>query len=798
MSTVALWFRAEWRNRWRALVGLFLLIAFATAVVSTAFAGARRGASSVDRLLDNTEPATIGVLLNRGVFDWDVVRDMPHVEAVSAFVVGDFAVEGLDEGDLDGQDPTMFSSFPFVDDEVMRTLEVPYVLDGRLADPSRADEVMISTDFEHHFGKHVGDHLTIRLHSAEQIDTFDDDSPPAGPSVDVTIVGVIRSPWFSDSAGWRYGAVIPSPGLYREFPENVVGTTGVADVNALVRLDERSPEAINAFAAEFTQQTGIENLDTMDLVEMADHVRHVVRFEARALALLALAAAGASVLLIGLALSRFCAVSFQNLEVLRAFGLTPSQTRRAAVAAPASVALGAAVAGAALAIIASGRFPIGSAELIEPTPGIDVDVWVLVAVAMFAVALVVALSVWAVRPSRRLRRETPSAGGAIVGPLTAAWPLRVGMGTRLALEGGSNRGASSGRPALFAGVLGVTGVVAALIFSAGISDATNGFDRFGQTFELAAFFGFGGNEFADSNAVLAAATADPGVDGVNDAYNDFATGPGGTVALFSYDPVGEPIEVVTTAGRLPVTDSEVALAPKTADAAGVGVGDTITFDGTAGTRELTVTGLAFVPAGPHNGYADGGWVLPGAFDAIFDGFRFHFGLVSTAPGVDPGEVAERLAATGVTFSEGPVAPPNERYELMELRTVPLLLAAFLAILGVGAIAHTLTSTARRRRHDFAMLRALGMRPRDTTVVVFVQAVAIALVSLVIGVPAGILVGRALWRSIALDTPVEFVVPTAWLVILAISLAVLMIALALAAWPSRRLAHLRLGTVLRYE
>ncbi len=37
---------------------------------------------------------------------------------------------------------------------------------------------------------------------------------------------------------------------------------------------------------------------------------------------------------------------------------------------------------------------------------------------------------------------------------------------------------------LAAGMLGVTGVVAALMFSTGITDATDGYERFGQTFEL--------------------------------------------------------------------------------------------------------------------------------------------------------------------------------------------------------------------------------------------------------------------------------------------------------------------------
>ena len=110
------------------------------------------------------------------------------------------------------------------------------------------------------------------------------------------------------------------------------------------------------------------------------------------------------------------------------------------------------------------------------------------------------------------------------------------MGTRLALEGGPARSSTSGRSALVAAVLGVAGVVAALTFSAGITDATDGYERFGQTAELGAFFGSGGEDFVDSAAVLGTIAADPDVDGLNDAYNDVAGGERGPVSLYTYRP----------------------------------------------------------------------------------------------------------------------------------------------------------------------------------------------------------------------------------------------------------------------
>ena len=194
MTAIWMWFCSEWRNRWKGLLGLMVLIAFATAGVSTAVAGARRGATSIDRLLADSLPATLAVLPNMGEFDWDAVRAMPDVEAVTAFVVSSFGVEGI--GEYEGE----ISGFPPVDEEIWRTIERPRVLEGRLPDPADAGEVVVTTNFLSHFDKSVGDDLTLRLYTPEQIDAFDEGAPE-GPTVDAEIVGVIRSGWYSDPVG---------------------------------------------------------------------------------------------------------------------------------------------------------------------------------------------------------------------------------------------------------------------------------------------------------------------------------------------------------------------------------------------------------------------------------------------------------------------------------------------------------------------------------------------------------------------------------------------------------------------
>src|SRR5436189_6419918 len=88
MGVIGSWLRYELRQRWRSLLALSVLIAFAGAAIMVATAGGRRGKTVLDRLKARTLPATIVALPNQAGFDWDRVRAIPEVEAVSTFVVG--------------------------------------------------------------------------------------------------------------------------------------------------------------------------------------------------------------------------------------------------------------------------------------------------------------------------------------------------------------------------------------------------------------------------------------------------------------------------------------------------------------------------------------------------------------------------------------------------------------------------------------------------------------------------------------------------------------------------------------
>ena len=86
------------------------------------------------------------------------------------------------------------------------------------------DEVDVTALFPGNYGKGVGDTLTLHLPSLKQGQYYDPSSglPPRGPKIRVRIVGVIRSPWFSDFPGSLEG-VVTSPALLTHYRANLMG-----------------------------------------------------------------------------------------------------------------------------------------------------------------------------------------------------------------------------------------------------------------------------------------------------------------------------------------------------------------------------------------------------------------------------------------------------------------------------------------------------------------------------------------------------------------------------------------------
>ena len=116
---------------------------------------------------------------------------------------------------------------------------------------------------------------------------------------------------------------------------------------------------------------------------------------------------------------------------------------------------------------------------------------------------------------------------------------------------------------------------------------------------------------------------------------------------FTYAPVGgKKIPVVMLDGRMPRAPGEIVLAPISAEQLHAHTGSVIRLAGGGPALPERVTGIGFLPAGPHNDYSDGAWLTPAGYDQVFAGahfgFKYHVAAVTVRPGADIAAVARRL------------------------------------------------------------------------------------------------------------------------------------------------------------
>lgn len=765
MNLIAVWMRLEGRRRWRSLVVLALLVAVSAATVLTAVAGARRGASAVDRLSAATLPVHYAVVPIDLDIDWERVRQLPEVEALGLAVGEAFTIDGVPA------DSYAAWGIP-LDDQLLSTLERPVVLAGRLADSP--DEAVVTSLFLPRTGHQLGDSVTLRL--------------VEGETVRVRIVGVVRSFLLSEAPG-SYGGLVP----FKQ-PGEPAG-----QLQGFVRLRNGAAE-LPAFKAGLAEITGRTDLDVWPWLEANRLAKRTTDFDAAFLLAFGLAALAAALIVVGQAIARHVAASTAEFRVLSALGMSRGQRLASAIAGPALAATVGATIGVGGAIVGSNWMPIANPALLEPHPGVDVDFLVLglgwVGIVAFVVLGAAAAATWSARADAGHQSGHTSLLARVVA--NSGLPVPVVLGSRFALEQGGGRSAVPVRPALLASALGVLGVLAAFTLVHGVAEALTNPARGGQVYQLQGMLGHRGEEFAPAAAVLRDWSNDPDVVGTTEAWVDVATAEQAqrTVNVYTRKSIKGEVDPVLTTGRMPKDDDEIALGPHTARVIDAAVGSTVRLSGSNGEHRFEVVGIAFVPEGQENYYHDGAWLTQDGFASLFSAFKYHLGYLTLRSGASVDAVKERL--TTEALSVDAVRSASYRLEIRQAQVLPLALSAFLALLATGAVGHALVTAVRRRRSELAVLRALGLSQRQCRATVAVQALVLAAVGLVFGIPLGIAFGRVLWRMVTNYVALQYVPPLPFWPLLLCVPGALLVAYLLAVIPGERAARMRVGQVLRAE
>jgi hypothetical protein len=787
-----MWLRADLRQRWRSWVVLGLLAGVAFGVAAAAVAGARRTSEAVPRFVRASGSLDAAVLANSPTFDAKTraaVAALPVVRETFPFAVP-FALDVARPRGL------QMSLVP-VTAATARNF-TGALLEGRPANPHRADEVVVNENARDKFGLAIGSTMLV----TQSVSPDDVASAPPGffptgvPLADLQIhqqlrvVGISKAvssdPDFTPSSGFwqRYGAHLPS--FVNLFVSLKHGEAGIARFQAGVQ--RITGEDINVERAS----------DILGTRKAGD----VTGVEHDGLLVFALAAVAGGAVLVGQALVRAVSAGASDLPTWRAIGADRHIVVRAMALPAVITGVVGGITTVVVAIVLSSRFPIGVARRYELDVGTHAD-WLVLGVAAVAVAALTLAAAWITAEWRVTRPARERNARSTIGERAARLGLPVSfvIGSRLAVERGRGNRAVPVRSALVGAVVGVVGVVGCLTFRAGIDDAVTQPSRSGVVWNYEAGSGLGPltpqllRQLTGSRSVRAARHA---------LWNRAVPVDGVPTPVFGIDTVKGHMSLVLLAGRAPRSPSEIAFAPSTAKELGIAVGDTVTVG--PARRHVRVVGTALLPATSHTDYDQSGWMTGAGLRRAFTGTEVpaeaveDYVLVRWAPHTDVQAATRRFVgvANRNDLYSLPAVLPTAVVDLGRLRTLPLVLSAFFALLAAATVAHALVTTVRRRRHDLAVLRTLGFTRGQSRGAIAWQATLIAAAGLVIGIPLGIGVGRLVWHSIADNFPIDYVAPVALAaVLLAIPVAVA-VANALAAGPAWAASRIRPAEVLRTE
>ncbi len=790
-----LWARREIAQRWRSLVAVGVLAAIAGGLSLAAIVGARRSQTAYSRYRVATaapDAIVFGTQVGAQDVDYSRVLHLPEVLDGGTFELAGIAVTNIDG--IGKVKPGALGALAPGDTHLYRTLSRPLLRQGRLPDPTRDDEIVVNRAAARKFHLHVGQH--VEVNGARNIDAFYGAPIVVGVKIRSTIVGIGDSIMDDLFSGGQPG--FEPSGAFMVRHGAAVGHAA----NLLVRLkpgtnvDAFHRRAVQLLSDPHVDHAALLNVPVRDLGDDAKRVTHATDLETSGLLLFAAAVAFAALVLIGQTISRLVYAMAASVPALRSLGFTRRDLIRALVA-PFVVAVPVATAGAVLFAIGFSRsFPVGLARRFDPDLGLHADVKVLIPGALVVAVLVVAGAAIAClrATSVRLQSATVRRSPYRRRLLTSA-PMSVSLGVGMALDSGKGERALPVRPAITGTIAAIIGIVGAFGLVHGINDALDHPARSGQVYD-AVVTPDSAKQYQAFPHQLERLRP---VDEIAHIRHGTADVAGAGLPLWDIEPIRGRMQYTLLDGTTP-GDGQVAVGPSTMRALHLHVGDEVRITQPK-PATLRISGTALLPESPHSSFDQGLWVSPATMRAIFNTPERSTTTdeefaVTRRQASTPKEF--EAAVTTVTNDVDPAALPQDVLFLRDVRSLPVALAIFLIFLAIAAVGHALVTAVGRRRHDFAILRALGFRPRQSAACIASLAGTVSLVGIVIGVPLGIVAGRLSWRWVASRTPLLYTAPIATAVVLLCIPATLLLANALAALPARRAARIPTAEVLRVE
>lgn len=749
MGAAWVWSRTQWRRRRGAALAGTLLFALAVGVVLSAIAGARRTQTAFPRMVEAVSASDVLANPDLGVdttLDFDRVEALPGVESIG--VAAGMAIVPADvDGNPDFSVPIL--SIASADREFGYSIDRPLLEAGRLPDPDAADEAVIDPELATRLGVSVGD--TVEMVMPDFASPPPEGEEPGFLPVPLTVtgIGLSTSQILTDETFAQYHLLL-SPAYFEANPR-AVGFWGLA-----VQLDDPSPAGILAFRRAVDELVPDEGIEYRAQAVDDDAVRRAVEPQVVALYLFGALVGLAALVIVAQSLGRQLVLGDQEAQTLQSLGLERRTLFLGGMLRALALATMGAALGVALAAAASSRFPVGFVRRAEPSPGVDVNVAILAGGALLAVVLLVALVALPVWRGTGLASRAP----ATARPTRSVTLLRrwgagpaVVSGVHLALQSAPGRPTGRVRASLLGGLLVVTLLSAAVSFGASLEHLV----------DTPTLYGWSWDATVDANteqaAVGRALDHDERVDQWSPMSLNRLVVEGVPVPTVGVSPRADAITPTIVEGRPPRTADEIVLGGRTMERLDAPIGDTVTVTAHSGTSEdLEVVGRAVFPGvGTYSGserteLGTGAMTTIDTLAALGPAVDKGAVVIRLRPGADVAafsqDTTEVLLAAGADEDEAAVTTgprrPTDIVALGRVREAPGGLALLMAGLILVQLIITVFTAGRGRRRDLALLGTIGFVRRQVAATVCWQSLTVVLVALVVGVPLGVAVGRALW------------------------------------------------------
>jgi hypothetical protein len=527
-------------------------------------------------------------------------------------------------------------------------------------------------------------------------------------------------------------------------------------------------------------------------------------------------AALATALIVLQLLGRQGAEDAGDYPALSALGMTSGQLLASGLLRVATMAGIGALGSVLVAGLLSPLFPFGTPRLADPHPGLAFDATAVGLGAGAVVATVTLLGLLAeYRATRRVgRAATPSREAdrpsAVADTLTSVgMPLALTTGVRLALQPGRGRSAVPVRVTLAATAIGVGAMAAAITFGASLSHLLSRPALYGVTFDAHVE---GNGFFSDIRPTIAAIQADPDVTAVAAGSTGIPLQVGRTdFGAWAASTVQGSLDPTVIDGRLPRAPDEILLGSRTLADLHAYLGETIqvAVQGVTGPRPMRIVGRGVLaPIGDNEQLGMGAVITPEAITAFTAVVSAGFAVpppgdafVRFRAGLDKGAAVAGLQDRLGNVTQVVVTPPTEPADVAnfaQVRNLPEILAGLLGLVAAVTMAYLLVTAIRRRRRDLAVLKTLGLLPRQVSAIIAWQAVTVVLGALSIGIPLGLALGRWAWSVVAAQAGVVVRPVVPWPLVLALVPATVLVAELVALGPAVAAGRIQPAGVLRSE